>query len=291
MEVNLAKFKGMLEKHKDNLVAALPQHISAEKMIRVGISCVSSNPKLKECSAVSLFGALIQAAQLGLMPDNNLGECYLVPFSKRKAIIKECQLIIGYRGYIQLALRTKEVKKISARVVRKSDIFDYEYGTNEYIRHVPSSRYAPEDPMTYFYAIAQMDGCESFIVMHKEEIDLVKQGIKYLSDDSPWLTHYPEMGKKTAVRRLSKFLPLSSEILTAQKLDAMSDLGQSQRLAERVLEIQPIEEIFEAAQEELANTEKAEAIEKEQKLNETITEKRAQQASDALKEVKSRMKA
>jgi len=290
MEVNLAKFKSMLEKHQDNLIAALPQHIAVEKMIRVGLSCISSNPKLKECSAVSLFGALIQAAQLGLMPDSTLGECYFVPFANTRKGIKECQIIIGYRGYIQLALRSKEVKKISARAVRSSDIFEYEYGTNEYIRHIPSSRYVPEEPLTHFYAIAQMEGCHNFIVMPNEEIQLVKKTIKYLDKDSPWHTHYAEIGKKTTVRRLSKFLPLSSEILTAQKLDALSDLGRSQRLAERVLEIQPIEEIFEAAQEELKTVDEAEALEKEERLNEGITEKRAQQAANALKEVKIKMK-
>ena len=89
-----------------------------------------------ECTPESVIGAIMRAAQLNLEPDNVLGRAYLVPYGA------ECTLIIGYKGMIELARRSGQVKDFYANVVYENEPFEIEYGTDRHIKHSPLP---PED--------------------------------------------------------------------------------------------------------------------------------------------------
>jgi len=207
---------------------ALPRHMSADRLARIAITAIRKTPKLRECTTVSLLGAVIQSAQLGLEPDGMLGQAYMIPFKR------EAQLLIGYRGMIDLARRSGRVRSISARVVHDGDRFFYQYGIDERLDHIPSATATQE--VTHIYAVAQLvDGGHAFEVMSRAEIERVRSCSR-AANDGPWVTHWEEMAKKTAIRRLFKFLPISVEMLRATQLDEMGEAGVPQDLGALVVE-------------------------------------------------------
>src|SRR6185436_8601826 len=188
--------RGLLEQSKTQIKMALPRHLDADRLLRIAMTSIQRTPKLLECTKRSLLGAIMEAAQLGLMPDGVLGHAYLVPFrNTRNGGRMEVQLIPGYRGLIDLARRSGKVESIQARVVHKKDSFDFAYGDEPFLKHRPSDE---EDPgaMTAAYAVARLVGGEkAFEVMWKAQIDAIRKRSK-ASDSGPWVTDYEEMARK-----------------------------------------------------------------------------------------------
>lgn len=209
----------LFQKHKDQIQAALPRHLDADRMLRITMTCVRRTPKLAECDPKSLFGAVIEASQLGLEPGIR---AHLVPFGK------EVQLIADYRGLMDLARRSGEIGSISAHAVHEGDDFDFVLGTDSYIRHRPKGT----GPVTHVYAVAKWkDGkTTQFEVMTAAEVEAVKAKSRGAnSASSPWKTDYDAMAKKSVIRRLCKYLPSSMELQRAVVLDEAGDRGE-QRL-------------------------------------------------------------
>jgi recombination protein RecT len=211
-------------------------------MLRTFFTELSKTPALYDCTPVSLLGALIQAAQLGL-EFGIIGHAYLVPFrNRRRGNIREAQLIPGYKGLLKLARNSGEISTVSAHVVHAGDHFRYAYGLNPMLEHVPAesgptvTRMADGVevtwPITYFYAAARMrDGGSEFEVMSLAEVEMHRD--RYAADkreDSAWATNFPEMGLKTVLRRLCRLLPQSVELSRALVLDAHARKAESQDL-------------------------------------------------------------
>ena len=233
---------------KKQIAAALPKNITPERMTRVVLSTVQRTPKLLECEPKSFLSCVMACAALGLEPDGLLGQAYLVPFAGK------CTVIPGYQGLMKLARQSGEIASIDAHPVRVGDAFEYRYGADPSIKHVPSERpYVVEGgeikweptwrpgPITHFYAVAKMrDGSVAFVVMPTWEVDQIRDGsqgyqsaLKY-DKDSPWTTDYDRMGCKTAIRRLCKYLPASVEdnrLHRAIAMDERADRGVDQEVA------------------------------------------------------------
>jgi recombination protein RecT len=204
----------------------LPAIIKPERFAAVALTSLSRNPKLLECTPVSLIRCLLQAATVGLEVDNGLGHAYLVPFRDRKAGTTECTLILGYRGLVQLMLRSNGVSAVFASVVREGDEFDFELGLAPKLSHRPAND--PEKLLTSAYAILYMkDGTRLFDVMSRAEIERVR-GRSRASSEGPWVTDYHEMAKKTVLRRLAKLAPMSVEDQRLVTADELADAGQAQ---------------------------------------------------------------
>lgn len=180
---------------------------------------IRKNPELGQCDKFSFIGAVIQAAQLGLEPGSGLGHAYLVPFRNKRLGITECTFIPGYRGLIDLARRSGQIESISARLVHEKDQFSYAYGDDERISHVPSEE---KDPgrITHVYAIARLKGGGiQREILTRAQIDAVAK------DTGPWKDHFDEMARKTAVRRIVKYLPMSPELARVIEADDAANEG------------------------------------------------------------------
>ena len=108
------------------------------------------------------------------------------------------------------------VLNIVAQEVKKGDLFNYEYGRNETLKHVPAPN-SQRGEIEYFYAYANMkNGGFAFQVMHISEIEKIRDNysISYKFDKagSIWGKHFSEMALKTVIKRLIKYLPVSVEI-------------------------------------------------------------------------------
>ncbi|HGN0128316.1 TPA: recombination protein RecT [Proteus mirabilis] len=208
---------------KAQLAAALPRHMTPDRMIRIVSTEIRKTPELANCDMQSFIGAVVQCSQLGLEPGNALGHAYLLPFGngKSKSGQSNVQLIIGYRGMIDLARRSNQIISISARTVRQGDSFHFEYGLNENLTHVPGEN--EDSPITHVYAVARLkDGGVQFEVMTHNQIEKVRASSK-AGQNGPWVSHWEEMAKKTVIRRLFKYLPVSIEMQKAVILDEKAE--------------------------------------------------------------------
>jgi len=194
---------------------ALPKHLDADRLIRLAVTEFRKNPMLKECTPESLLGAVMQAAQVGLEPDA-LGSAYLVPYYNKNKNVKEVQLQIGYKGLIELVRRSGQVTSIVANEVYENDEFDFEYGINEKLYHKPTMD-ADRGKLKCFYAYARFkDGGHAFTVMSVEQINQIRDKFSKSQKNGkhfgPWADHYESMAKKTVIKQLVKYMPISVEI-------------------------------------------------------------------------------
>lgn len=228
---NFNNVKTLLEKSKSQIELALPKHLNAERFARIALTELRKNPFLLNCEPKSFLGAVIQSSQLGLELGSSLGHAYAIPFYNSKEKIYECQFIIGYRGMIDLARRSGQILSISAQPVYSNEVFEFEYGINETLRHIPIID-GDNGQFKGAYAIAQLQGGGyQFDFVPKHKIDAIKEQqlgkikSEYAKKYSPWVTAYEEMARKTAVRRLFKYLPVSVEMQRAITLDEQADFG------------------------------------------------------------------
>lgn len=224
---------------KHQIALALPKHMTADRLARIALTEVRKTPKLAQANPTSLLGAVIQCAQLGLEPGGALGHAYLLPFDKRRknaqgrweTVDTEVQLIIGYRGMIDLARRSGQIVSLEARAVHAADHFVVRYGLDATLEHVPNFEADDRGELVYVYAVAKLkDGGAQFEVMHRREVDAIRARSKS-KDDGPWVTDYEAMAKKTVLRRLFKLLPVSIELQRAVGLDEQAEVGVLQNNA------------------------------------------------------------
>lgn len=201
------KFMEQIATRQQSFQSLLPKGMDAAWFLSEVKTAVVRAPKLLECDRMSVFDALTTCAQLGLSPSGRLGSAYLLPFGGK------CTLVIGYKGFVDLAYRSGEVVGFGAQVVHEEDDFDYSEGFGVQIhRHVRCEEANP-GPLRYVYAWAEMrGGYKVSVLMLRREVLAIKAAAPGAKKaDSPWHTHEAEQWKKTAIRRLIKLLPLSPQ--------------------------------------------------------------------------------
>lgn len=204
---------------------ALGDQKTAERFVRVALTALNRPPAypgavtLADCTKESLLGGLITCAQLRLEPNDPRGLAYLIPFRNSRENTVEAQLVLGYRGLIDLAYRSGQIQTITAEAVHERDEFTFRRWPRE-LEH----RDAPGDrgpAVAYYAAVAYKGGGQDFLVMTRPEVetwrDLHSKSARKrngeLDTKSPWATSFDEMAKKTCLRRLAKMMPLSVEDL------------------------------------------------------------------------------
>lgn len=217
-------FRGFLEKQKTQLAAALPKHITPDRMIRLACTEFSRNPQLQKCTPISVFGSLIQAAQLGLEV-GVLGQAYLVPYNNRKKNVTEAQFIPGYKGLIALARRSGEVTSIETHIVYENDTFDLTLGLDTRVEHVPNLD-SDRGGIRLVYGVAKFrDGGHHFEWMPIADVERIRARSKAASN-GPWVTDYEQMVRKTLIRRMMNYLPMSIEMQAAIQVSDATDEGK-----------------------------------------------------------------
>lgn len=207
-----------LKAYKGQIVAALPRHLDADRMTRIALTEIRRNPKLLECDTVSLFGAIIQASQLGL--EIGPGGAHLVPFKK------QIQMIPDYRGLMALARRSGDISGFYAQIVCENDKFDYQFGTAEYLHFQPAK--TNRGSIIGAFAIAHFkEGGSQFEYMTVEDIEDIRKRSK-AKESGPWVTDYDAMAKKTVIRQICKYLPVSVELQKAINLDELNERDEAQ---------------------------------------------------------------
>lgn len=233
----------------DNFAAIksiVPKHMTPERLARITLTAISRTPKLADCTPASIVGAVMNCATLGLEP-NLIGHAYLVPFKNHTTQVTECQFQIGYKGQIDLIRRTGDVSQIYAETVYENDLFVYIKGLNKRLEHVPFDmlhtldnfvpnkddfmdvmiaealadvkRRDPRDEgkaVRYYSVYKLKDGSSDFVTMTAEQC--LKHANKFSKSKyngkltGPWADHFDAMAKKTCIKEMAKYMPISIEI-------------------------------------------------------------------------------
>lgn len=213
--------KALLEMQKESIAAALPRHISAERLIKTLLVAANRNPKILQCTMASVMETINRAAELGLDLSGTLGEAYPVPFTNSVkdaqgnwSKVVQLQLIIGYRGFEKLAWQSGEVQMIDAEVVCERDHFIFRKGFEPRLEWEPRMDGDRGEPVGAYALVITKLGGRMARFMPTSDIERIRQGAQ--SKDSPaWKNHWGEMARKTALRRVLKDAPLSTEKLVA----------------------------------------------------------------------------
>ncbi len=229
------KIAHLLNQRRGEIAKMLPKHLNAERLLKVAQIAATTTPALAECDIPSLIGAIGQCAQMGLEPNTVLGHAYLVPFNtKRKDAqgrerwVKSVQVVIGYKGLIDLARRSGQIVSIAAHEVCENDHFELVYGLDERLNHTPAM--GERGNIIGFYAVAKLvGGGHAFEFMSLHQVREIMAATQSKGKYGPWLDHFTEMGRKTVIRRLAKYLPLSVEFQTAVALDGMAAADKDQQ--------------------------------------------------------------
>lgn len=200
-----------IESLGSQIARALPAHLNGDRMTRLALTAVRRTPDLAECSDVSMAGAILTAAALGLEPNTPTQECYLVPYAG------EVTLIVGYQGFVKLFWQHPLAASLRAEAVYEADDFAYTYGTGAFLRHTPNKRAEDRGQVIYYYAHATLkSGAEAFVVLTPEEVKALrkKEGPNgNIPDPQLW------MERKTCIRQLFKMLPKTPNMALAARAD------------------------------------------------------------------------
>lgn len=182
------------------------------------LNTINGNNQLQTADPNTILKAGAIAATLDLPIDPNLGFAYIVPYNNKGH--NEAQFQMGYKGFIQLAIRTGQYKRINVTELYEGQFESYDPITDELKYNLENK---VSDEVTHYIAYFQtINGFEKYNVMSKEEVkEHAKKFSKtYLSRFSSWQTNFNTMAKKTVLKLLlSKFGILSIEMQTAQKVD------------------------------------------------------------------------
>lgn len=224
----------LMARLKPQLAVALPSAMDPDRVARVALTELRVNAKLAQAALSnpsSFMGSMLKASALGIEIGNGLGHGYLIPFDKYKkgsngrweVVGTEIQLIIGYKGMIDLARRSGQIEALYAVEVYGGEQFEVTLGLKGDILHKRSFEVDNDARnVVAVYAVAKLKGGEvQFEVMGRKQIEAIRTRSKS-KDDGPWVTDWAEMAKKTVVRRLFKYLPVLIEIKTKTGTRAVS---------------------------------------------------------------------
>lgn len=244
--------KDLIEIRMPEIQKVLPSVISPQQFLRLTLNAIQSTPHLMECTMPSFYGAVMQCAQLGLKPNVN-GEAYLIPFkNNKKGGVYECQFIVGYKGLMLLARRSGEVANIDAQTVYENDTFDLAYGFEPTLIHKPYLKGDRGKPIGFYATVILKDGGKSAYYMTVE--DAQKYGKRYSKayNNSPWVTDFEAMAKKSCLRQVLKYAPMSTDVDGAIRTDEkVLKFEENKELDGGIVEIEEdepsVEDIAEAA--------------------------------------------
>lgn len=212
MQQKDTSLKGLIKAMEPEIKKALPSVITPERFTRMVFTALSSTPKLQQCTPQSFLGAMMQAAQLGLEPNTPIGQAYLIPYGN------SCQFQLGYKGLLDLAYRSGEIKDIQAHEVHENDEFEYELGLEPKLKHIPAK--SNRGAVTMYYAVWHTKtGGYGFEVMSYEDVLEFAQKKSKSFHNGPWQTDFDSMAKKTVLKQALKYAPIATDFVKAVATD------------------------------------------------------------------------
>lgn len=218
---------GQMERYNREYTAALPTGFAVEQFMQDALNCIRRTRNLVLCDPPTVLGGFMTFAQMGLRP-GVLGQGWLLPFKNRKASEKsgtdvyEAQLVVGYKGFKELAYRSPAVAFVQAFVRCERDEWLRKLGTDPGIHHIPYDGLDPNPPVGYYAIVKYANGHVQYeymsrtaVLEHRDRFAMQKywheEKRRYVIT-GPWVDHEEAMCLKTPFRRLcDRYVPLSPQ--------------------------------------------------------------------------------
>ena len=223
----------LFEENRKRMISLAPRTTGdPTRIFQVCFQAIAYDADLLDCTQESLIGGVFEAIKLGITLGGPMQEGWLIPFKDGGK--KKATLIPGYMGLRNIIDRGGSVIDMHPRAVHKNDEFEYWFGDNPRIIHKPKTATPDrQEDLRAVYVVANLRrGGRQMEVLELEEIVAhMKRSRAAQYGRSPWTTDFVAMGLKTAIRKISKYLPKSNELLArALDLDQNADLGKDQNL-------------------------------------------------------------
>jgi recombination protein RecT len=230
----------LFKENKGHILAAAPKTAGdPTRLLNIAFNTVAFDDKLVQCTQQSIIGGVFEALKLGIALGGPAQEGWLIPFGN------VATLIVGYQGYRNIIDRAGSVVDLHPRAVHNGrrkdgkewidgtpDEFDYWFGDQPRIIHKPrNSSPVDREQLRACYVVANLRrGGRQCEVLELAEIDEHRNRSR-AKNNGPWVTDFVAMGLKTGMRKISKYLPKSNELLArALDLDDKADRGADQNL-------------------------------------------------------------
>lgn len=182
------------------------------------------NKDVFKCDRLSIIDSLLKCSQFELIP-NGTGQCCLLPY--KNGDVSNLQFQPEYKGIIEIAYRTGIVKSINSSTVYENDAFDFDEGSNPFVKH--KKTLGERGQLIGVYVVINLQDSQIIQVMAKKEIDSVMNKTKQVitakkynngkDEKSIWFNYYDEQAKKTVIKRALKLAPKSEQLNQLIQLD------------------------------------------------------------------------
>ena len=205
-----------------NLIGTLGDATKTKRFTASVISAVSTNPSLQECQATTIISAALLGESLNLSPSPQLGHYYMVPFEDNKTGVTNATFQLGYKGYIQLAIRSGQYKKLNVLAIKDGELIKYDpLDETLDVRLIQDETVREKTPTIGYYAMFELvNGFRKTMYWSKEKME--EHALKYSSGYKAkkgytfWEKDFDGMAYKTMLRQLiSKWGIMSIDLQSA----------------------------------------------------------------------------
>ena len=199
---------------------------NGDRFIASIVSAVQANSDLQECTNPSILSAALLGESLKLSPSPQLGQYYMVPFKNNKKGCKEAQFQLGYKGYIQLAIRSGQYKKLNVLAIKEGELVRFDPLNEEIEVNLIDDEEAREEAKTigYYTMFEYTNGFRKAMYWSKKKMEA--HALKYSKGYAAkkgytfWEKDFDGMAYKTMLRQLiSKWGIMSIDMQNAMESD------------------------------------------------------------------------
>ena len=224
-----------------NKIAKMMTGKKADDFVTAVVSLVNNNPDLGKCDQVSLLSSCLQAQSLNLSLNQGMGQCWVVPFKQKakngRPEITKATFQIGYKGYIQLAIRSGQYRKLNVLVVKEGELRRWDPLNEEIeIELIENEAERAKAATVGYYAMFEyVNGFRKAMYWSREKMEhharqysqAFNMDLRYGKQNSFWSKDFDSMGVKTMLRQLiSHWGIMSIEMQMAMTADGKTDDGE-----------------------------------------------------------------
>jgi len=244
----------LLELARYKILDALPlqNEVARRRFLQIAFG-VTKSKGIADCDPESVLTAIYGCARLGLIPDPLTGQVWILPYKQRGAKQPVATLVIGYKGYVELARRTGQIVDVRAGVLYENDDYEYEDGLVQKFSLRPwflTGRDEPGRRLAAWCVWTYTDGHSQVALIGAREVERARSSSPAARNKSgPWVTHPDEMWAKTAVRRAARLWPITPELALALRFEDEEEAGETAVYDELRAEVLPPPETTPRAEE------------------------------------------
>ena len=269
------KFSVMIntESYQNMINSTLKDPERAKRFVSAITSAVAVNPALQECTPPTILSGALLGESLNLSPSPQLGQYYLVPFRNNKKGCTDAQFVLGYKGYIQLALRSGQYKYLNVLAVKEGELTKWNPLTEEAELSMIEDEVEREKAKTvgYIAMFEYLNGFRKTIYWSREKME--RHALRYSKGYAAkkgytfWEKDFDAMAFKTMLRQLiSKWGIMSVEMRQAVEADVAHE-DDPDYLEAQSMTVPEELDAPDAAPELLGAVEVVEAVEEEEQVN------------------------